>query len=493
VTARTEGDEVIVVGSGPCGATAAVRLAQRGIRVVLLDAGLHAPSGLLARVAGRTVWRRKGWGEYAQHRLDDASDDVMWISSLSLGGLSNFWTSAVPRYAPDDFTDGERIDARFAWPVTYDELVPNYERVEEQMGLTVGEPILGVPPGRARYRHRLPTDWRAVAAAAQEHGHGVGATPMARGRPSMLVRRGTEFSSYHCMVAPLEGSSSFRLVTGAYVQRLNWSSSAGRVTSVDYVDRRTGARETVRGRAVVLAAGAIDSTVITLRSTSTDFPEGLGNSAGLVGRYLHDHPREWWPIELGTPMTALAHPVYVARADHETSDPLMAASLTIGMTDSLTDRLRTFYNGRSRDFGVQVLGTMVPTSERGVEIGAWEGSRPAIHLHYDDAAVRNMLATRERVRDVMASAGVRVDVPGPFHPLTPGSSVHYAGTVRMHENPEFGVLDRWNRMYDVPNVAVVDPACFPTGPEKNPTLTAMALADRAADRLADDLRTGDRY
>ena len=60
----------------------------------------------------------------------------------------------------------------------------------------------------------------------------------------------------------------------------------------------------------------------------------------------------------------------------------------------------------------------------------------------------------------------------------------------MHANPEFGVLDRWNRMYDVPNVAVVDPSCFPTGPEKNPTLTAMALAARAADRLADDLRDG---
>ena len=90
----------------------------------------------------------------------------------------------------------------------------------------------------------------------------------------------------------------------------------------------------------------------------------------------------------------------------------------------------------------------------------------------------------------MASAGVDVEVPGPFHELVPGSSVHYAGSVRMHASPQFGVLDSWNRMYDVPNVAVVDPSCFPTGPEKNPTLTAMALAARAADRLADDLRAG---
>lgn len=491
MTVRSDDDRVIVVGSGPCGAAAAVRLVERGVSTVLLDAGLGPPRGLLARVAGRTVWRSKGWGDYDQHRLDtSASDDVMWISSLSLGGLSNFWTSAVPRYAPEDFEDGARIDERFAWPVGYDELVPYYEHVESQMELTVGDPIPGVPPGCSRHRHRLPSDWREVAARANARGHGMGATPMARGRPTMLVRRGTEFSSYHCMVLPLERSASFRLVTGAYVTRLVWSSSSGRVEAVEYVDRETGRREQLRARAVVLAAGTIDTTVIVLRSTSDDFPEGLGNSAGLVGRYLHDHPREWWPMTLDTPLSALAHPVYVARADHQASDPLMASSLTIGMTESLRERLRTFYNGRTPRFGVQVLGTMVPTPDVGVSLGSWQGSRPAVHLRYDGAAVQNMLAARERAEEVLGSAGIGVDVTGPFHELTPGSSVHFAGTVRMHASPEFGVLDRWNRMYDVPNVAVVDPSCFPTGPEKNPTLTAMVLADRAADRLADDLREG---
>lgn len=484
-------DQVIVIGSGPCGAAAATRLVESGVRVVMLDAGLQAPAGLLARVAGRTVWRRKGWAEYAEHRLDAASDDdVIWISSLSLGGLSNYWTAAVPRYAPEDFVDGARIDERFAWPVTYDELVPYYELVESWMGLTVGDAIRGVPLGRSRYRHQLPADWQAVAVKAQEHGHGVGALPMARGRPSMIARRGTEFASYQCMVMPLEQSPSFRLITGAYVTRLVWSSSSGRVTSVEYVDRRTGDRQQVRGRAVVLAAGAIDSTVILLRSTSDDFPSGLGNSAGLVGCYLHDHPREWWPIEMRTSMTALAHPVYIARTDHADSEPLAGTSLTVGMTESMRDRLRTFYGGRTTSFGVQVFGTMVPTPDAGVVLGSWEGSRPALHLRYDGRAVQNMMAARERVRDVLGSAGVGVEVPGPFHELTPGSSVHYAGSVRMHASPQFGVLDRWNRTYDVPNVAVVDASCFPTGPEKNPTLTAMALAARAADRLAEDLQTG---
>jgi choline dehydrogenase-like flavoprotein len=58
----------------------------------------------------------------------------------------------------------------------------------------------------------------------------------------------------------------------------------------------------------------------------------------------------------------------------------------------------------------------------------------------------------------------------------------------MHDDPRYGVVDRWNRMHDAPNVIVADSSCFTTGPEKNPTLTAMAIAIRAAERLAKDLK-----
>ena len=60
----------------------------------------------------------------------------------------------------------------------------------------------------------------------------------------------------------------------------------------------------------------------------------------------------------------------------------------------------------------------------------------------------------------------------------------------MHRSPSFGVLDEWNRPFDVPNVAVTDASCFTTNTEKNPTLTAMALSARAARRLATDLKAG---
>jgi choline dehydrogenase-like flavoprotein len=190
-------------------------------------------------------------------------------------------------------------------------------------------------------------------------------------------------------------------------------------------------------------------------------------------------------------MTSLTHPVYIARHDYESSLPLLANSLTIGQT-SMLDRVKSIYGGRASQFGVQVFGTMVPQPDVGVHLGDADASepdavRPVISLRYDGETVANLESARERLREVMSSAGRSVVVPGPFHELHPGSSVHFGGTARMHADRAFGVLDRWNRVYDMPNLVVADSSCFTTGPEKNPTLTAMALASRAADRLADDL------
>ncbi len=89
--------------------------------------------------------------------------------------------------------------------------------------------------------------------------------------------------------------------------------------------------------------------------------------------------------------------------------------------------------------------------------------------------------------NALRTAGVQATCSGKLHELMPGASVHYAGTVRMHASREWGVLDVWNRVYDAPNVVVCDASSFTTSPEKNPTPTAMALADRAASHLAGEL------
>jgi choline dehydrogenase-like flavoprotein len=487
---RSVADEpVVVIGSGPSGAVAAAQLVRRGVDVLMLDSGVRAPHGVVVKAAGHTVLRYRQWADINGDRLaSGSSDDIVWYSSLSNGGLSNYWTAAVPRFAPDDFTEGGRLDERYVWPVTYDDVEPFYVLAEQHLRVTAGDPIPGVPSNSLRHRQALPRDWQAVVERGKSNGSGLGAIPLAKGAPWMIALRPAEFVSYQCVVRPLEQEPKFQIRHGAHVTRLNWSSSKHRVHEVEYVDRVTGVRHVVPVRAVVVAAGTIDTTMLLLRSTSTDFPDGLGNTSGLVGRYLHDHPREWWVARSDRRMRTLLHPVYLARSPVEDSAPLMATSHTFGRA-SVVDSLRNSFRGTTA-IGVQVFGTMVPQPEFSVSVNRDDdpvAQRPTISLAYDDAAVANLQSSRERLRSVLGDAGLEIEVAGPFHDPQPGSSVHYSGTVRMHDDPQFGVLDRWNRMHDAPDVVVCDMSAFPTGPEKNPTLTAMALAIRAADRLADQL------
>ena len=159
--------DVVVVGSGPTGAMAAATLVERGADV--LDAGRRSPRAgwAVVRAAGNTVFRRMGWADYSTDRLDPASGPgVDWYSSLSLGGLSNYWTAAVPRFAPDDFVEGARLDERYRWPVTYEDLEPYYVAAEQRLGVTAGGPILRLPSNERRYEYRLPKDWQEIADAS---------------------------------------------------------------------------------------------------------------------------------------------------------------------------------------------------------------------------------------------------------------------------------------------------------------------------------------
>jgi choline dehydrogenase-like flavoprotein len=333
----------------------------------------------------------------------------------------------------------------------------------------------------------------SFAATVAQSGHSVGTLPMANGAPTALLARATGWNSYHCVVKPLLGASNFSLVRGAQVVRLIWSSTEARVVAVEYVDHTNGgATSRVACRAVVVAAGALDSTRILLQSRSKEFPDGLGNDTDVVGRYLHDHPRQWWLARLDRALPILAHPMYVARAGYGVGAPLMANSLTIGLAEKIT-RVRAWYGASSSLVGVQVFGTMVPQPHHRVTVPRLADgsddtrSQLSLNVAYDADALHNMVAARDRFVEVFRAAGIAAEPLAPFDPMSPGSSVHYAGTVRMHDDRSVGALDRWNRVHSALNVLVTDMSCFTTSPEKNPTLTAMALSARAAERLAQDL------
>jgi choline dehydrogenase-like flavoprotein len=487
--------QVVVIGSGPAGAAAARQLLQDGIRVTMLESGTGFQGGMLIRLGSKNLFRlTPPLQEEAGHLVSGDPRTLCYVKH-ALGGLSNNWTGAVPRFAPQDFTEGERLHERFLWPISYADLAPWYEKIERNLPISADKrDAPQMPAGYVAYPMRVPDDWTALEKAALRHGQGFTTYPLADGPPNLIVRRGTAFNSYTGIIRPLLRSPLFRLQTHAHALQLLWSPAKGKVDGVLYFCRRKKQMERLHADAVVVACGPLGSTKLLHNSVSGDFPHGLGNSHGLLGRFLHDHPREWWSFRMERPMQLLAPSAYLTRLPYDSSPPLMATSWCLGTTTT-SDRIRSRFGLKGTDVGVQVIGTMIPSENCVAKPSLTEKDEfglPALDvcIRYSNAEMDNVVRARQHMMNLMADAGCHSTLSPVAPTLYPGTVAHYGGSARMHTNPEYGVVDAWNRVHDAANTLVCDAACFTTACEKNPTLTAMAIAARAANRLAHDLKHG---
>lgn len=487
--------QVVVIGSGPAGAAAARELVNRGIRVTMLESGTAFQPGWLLRLGGQNYFRRTPpLGEDGGHLVTGDPRTLCYVKHAP-GGLSNNWTGAMPRFAPEDFTEGERLHERYRWPISYEDLAPYYEVVERYVGIT-GEPrdVPQLPAGHVAHVRSLPADWAPLRQAAARHGQGLTVYPLADGPANLLVRRGTAFNSYTSIIRPLLRSPLFRLITGAHALQLEWSAAKNRVDGVTYFDRQSGHVERIGASAVVVACGPLGSTKLLHNSVSGTFPRGIGNEHGVLGHYLHDHPREWWSFTVEKPLSLLSPAAYLTRLPYSSSEPLLATSWTLGVADT-ADRVRSRFGLKGQRFGVQVIGTMVPSAQCVASPSATtkdEFGLPALEvsIHYTEAEVQTVVRCRQHLMDLLGEAGNPARLGQITPTLFPGTIAHYGGSIRMHADPRHGVLDAWNRVHGVPNVLACDASCFTTAAEKNPTLTVMAIATRAAAHLADTLRRG---
>jgi choline dehydrogenase-like flavoprotein len=185
----------------------------------------------------------------------------------------------------------------------------------------------------------------------------------------------------------------------------------------------------------------------------------------------------------------------LTRQSLDTTAPLYAAACLqwsgVGM---LARSLTQGHPGRLRTCGFNVFGTMAPALSNYVALDASRRSDDGLPglvlcIRHPPEAGTTLVSARDRLIALLDRVGLRPALrQWLIDPV--GGAVHFAGTCRMHDSPKFGMLDRWSRLHAVPNVIVADSAAFTTGPEKNPVLTAMALAARASDRLVEDMRRG---
>jgi choline dehydrogenase-like flavoprotein len=497
LTKCADDNRVVVVGSGPAGAAATLRLTRAGIDVTLLEAGLaHTARGLTARVAGLTVARlHRPLAPRSEGVTVTGDPRAVIYEDVSPGGLTNHWSCAVPRFSPEDFLDARRAGDMYQWPVDYEDLAPWYDWVEPMLYIAgAAADVPHLPAAKVSHVRCLGRSWAPVAEAAELEGHGLAPIPYTYGSKTTVTLSGTVFNSFVRLVKPARRSGHLVIRYGARVTRLEWSGTAKRVIAVITRDAHTGVDHRTPCRAVVLAAGAINTAKLLLQSTHADFPAGLGNTHGVLGCYLHDHPIAKVAIDVSAPLS-FQPAAYLTRAPMDRSLPLYAAAcLQWGGTGMFARSLRNGHPGRLTSCGFNVFGTMAPATTNYIALDPVHPSSDGtpglvLHVRHPPESERTLLAARDQLVAFLSDAQLRPQIrTWVVDPV--GSSVHFAGTCRMHASPEFGMLDRWSRLHAVPNVAVADSAAFTTGPEKNPVLTAMALAARASQRLVDDLRAG---
>jgi len=556
--------DVIVVGSGASGGVAAYALASKGLKVLCLEAGRmiephkdfythkypfkwpyrgNAKPGKYGKLPQGMEWKINEWTEnlYTVPQDDPYAlapgAKFTWTRLRAVGGRTLVWGRESGRFGPLDFKpkslqDGFGED----WPITYEDLAPYYDKVETLIGVAGGgEDVYNSPANKnilPAFRPRCG-EW-LIKKGAAKLGIKTVAFPLAvlskpyDNRPACHYcgacnfgcDTASRFSTLEVLFPKLEKMKNFTLRTNAAVHRVLLDRSTGEARGVSFVDTTNKLEYEAYGKTVVLGASMVESIRILFNSRNSEFPQGLANSSGTLGRYLMEHVafntvQGYFPQLVGQPSTNDDGPgassLYIPRYNFGKKNDkfLRGYRFTFytgcGMGPGPGAHLPGFgsaYKKRIKELypaGVSIdgYGEGLPFDWNFVEIDP-EGLKdrygiPQVRFHtnaeYDHAfAMRDEMYGQ--MEEILKASGAEVLPYEKKNPYPLGSVTHEAGGARMGDDPKTSVLDKWNRCHDIKNLLVVDAACFTSHPEKSVTLTIMALALRASEHLAEEIRLG---
>ncbi|WP_213953519.1 GMC family oxidoreductase [Variovorax sp. dw_954] len=509
---NTDDSVVVIIGSGAGGGTLANELAQKGIKVVVLEAGATQSSAKFIndewKSFGQLAWLDNRTTSGNWRVAKDFPNLPAWTCK-TVGGTTTHWAGASLRLEEHEFkartTYGEIKGANLMdWPVTLKELEPYYDRAEDKMGVTRTHGIPGLPGNN---------NFKVMYAGATKLGYkqvhtgnmAINSQPRDdRGRCMQLgfcfqgCKSGAKWSTLYTELPKAEKTGNMDLRPESHVTRIEHN-DAGKVTGVVYFDK-DGKEQRQKARVVCVAANSIETARLLLLSASNTFKDGLANSSGQVGRnYMRHLTGSVYglfkqPVNMyrGTTMAGIirdeAKPNtkrgFVGGYEMETLSlgvPFMAAFLDPGGWGSgFTEYMENYTNLA----GMWIVGEDMPQENNRVTLHAslkdkW-GS-PVPNVHFDDHA--NDLAMREHAfrqgQRVYAAAGAIKSFRTPPYPST-----HNLGTCRMGADAKTSVCNAHGQTHDIPNLFISDGSQFTSGGAENPTLTIVTLAIRQAEYIA---------
>jgi choline dehydrogenase-like flavoprotein len=556
--------DAIVVGSGATGGWAAKVLTERGMTVLVLEAGRKLDPekdfrehtqpyelkyrGLVPgpKYAPRQPIQSRCYAanEYGHHLFVDDIDNpyttpddkpFWWIRGRQVGGRSITWGRQSYRLSDFDFKAAERDGYGEPWPISYEDLKPYYEQVEDFVGISGSyENLPQLPDSKFLPPMAMTCGERMLKRAVESKFQGRN---VIIGRAAILTKphqgraachfcghcdRGCSTHSYYSSpgstlpAAAKTGKMTLR--PNAVVREIIVDPNTSKAKGVRVVNQITKQDYEEYGKVIVLCASTLESTRILMNSKSRQHPEGLGNSSGALGHYLMDH---MYQISAGGVVPMLkgmeydfsdgrANGIYVPRFRNIfDKNPNfirgygMQGGCTQGYSFSHAKQTPGFgaefkklvrENPREIPFWLGAWCEMLPRKENRVtidpsKVDAWGIPVLRVECTHGDNERAMAKDALETIREMVDAAGFRT-LYASSTPAPPGFCIHEVGTARMGADPKISVLNKWNQSWEVKNVFVTDGACFASQGCQNPTLTMMAITARASDYIADEFKRG---
>ena len=567
---QTKEYDVVIVGSGAGGGMAAYMLANQGLKVCLLEAGAdYDPAKNITQLKNPWESPRRGastkfrpfgdfdasywgWDIEGEPYTKAAGTQWDWWRARMVGGRTNHWGRISLRFGPKDFKRKSIDGLGDDWPIGYDDVKPFYDRIDKLIGVfgtNEGLPNdpdgIFLPPPKPRL-HEL-----FIKNSAAKVG-----VPVIPSRLSILTQKINEergqcfycaqcnrgctvygdFSSSSVLVRPAVKTGNVDLITGAMAREV-LTNSEGLATGISYVNKVDLMEYQVKGRAVILAASACESSRLLLNSKSQRHPNGLANSSNVVGKYLHDSTgtamggilpqlfgrkrynedgvggmhvySPWWGdnkkldfprgyhVEywggMGQPAYGFGFGIEGLNGAHEVNGKKKEAG---GYGASLKEDYRYFYGA---GIGMAGRGEAIPDISNYCEIDPNVVDKYGIpvlkfNVKFSEHEVKQAKHMKETFREMMHNMGAVITwgddgTPENNYGLeSPGKIIHEAGTARMGNDPKASALNKYNQAHDCKNLFVVDGAAFVSQADKNITWTIMALSMRASEYLMDEMK-----
>lgn len=537
----TDAVDFVIVGSGAAGGVMARELSVAGFSVVVLEQGPRVPPSRFEHDEYNVFFRGSlsnpapvTWRE-TRSQIAKVGRGLLLYAPI-VGGSSVHMTANFWRLRPVDFDEASRVGpipgASLAdWPITYDELEPYYTRVDWEVGVS-GEPGWGDPPRSRPYPlPPLPVKSAGVLfeRAARKLGYHPFAAPMAiLSRPfngrmpcqhcgycmGFGCEYGAKSSTLASMIPLAEATGRCEIRAQSFVRKVELDRQ-GRATGVIYFDADKKEHHQ-RARAVILCANGAETPRLLLMSANAHHPNGLANSSGMVGKHLmfngaatvtglYEHPlNEHKSVQV----TRLA-------LDWYDSDPRrgfyggggidarMGATYPINWAlyglapdvprwgSAFKQYLRNSYTRHMELYG---HSTSLPVETNSITLDPKvkdDFGLPALRVTYKDHAddISTMKFFYRLCQELHEAAGAKSHWGA--EPTVQTFTAHLLGTCRMGRSARSSVIDATHRAHDVRNLFICDGSSMVTSGRGQPTMTIMALAFRAAEKISEFARRGE--